>query len=78
MVPGMAHCSGGEGASRFDMVSALERWVERGVAPAQIIAQRERNGAVDRTRRLCAWPQAARYDGNGDPNLAASFRCETL
>ncbi|HXC60047.1 MAG TPA: tannase/feruloyl esterase family alpha/beta hydrolase [Steroidobacteraceae bacterium] len=76
MVPGMAHCSGGDGASRFDMVPALENWVERGVAPGEIIAQRERGGAVDRTRRLCAWPRVARYDGSGDPNAAASFRCE--
>jgi feruloyl esterase len=76
MVPGMAHCAGGDGASNFDMVSALERWVERGLAPGEIIAQRQRDGAVDRTRRLCAWPRVARYDGKGDPNVAASFRCE--
>ena len=30
MVPGMAHCGGGEGADRFDMLGALENWVERG------------------------------------------------
>jgi feruloyl esterase len=77
MVPGMAHCTGGEGASRFDMVSALENWVERGLAPGEIIAERERGGAVDRTRRLCAWPRVARYDGKGDSNAAASFRCES-
>lgn len=76
MVPGMAHCAGGDGASSFDMVSALERWVERGLAPGEIIAQRQRDGVVDRTRRLCAWPRVARYDGKGDPNVAASFHCE--
>jgi feruloyl esterase len=76
MVPGMAHCGGGDGASSFDMVSALERWVEAGEAPEEIIAQRQRNGAVDRTRRLCAWPHVARYAGSGDPALAANFRCE--
>jgi feruloyl esterase len=76
MVPGMAHCAGGDGASRFDLVPALENWVEHGIAPGEIIAQRERGGAVDRTRRLCPWPGAARYDGKGDPDAAASFRCE--
>jgi feruloyl esterase len=76
MVPGMAHCAGGDGASSFDMVSALEHWVEGNAAPEEIIAQRQRNGAVDRTRRLCAWPRVARYAGSGDPDAATSFRCE--
>ena len=35
MAPGMGHCSGGEGPNTFDMVTALERWVEAGVAPDQ-------------------------------------------
>ncbi len=77
MVPGMAHCAGGDGASSFDMVTALERWVEGDAAPEEIIAQRQRNGMVDRTRRLCAWPRIARYVGTGDPDAASSFRCET-
>src|SRR5262245_48007061 len=28
MVPGMGHCGGGEGPNRFDMIAALEQWVE--------------------------------------------------
>ena len=54
----------------------LERWVEDNAAPEEVIAQRQRNGAVDRTRRLCAWPRVARYAGSGDPAAATSFRCE--
>ena len=38
MVPGMNHCGGGEGPNVFNMVSALERWVEDGKAPDQILA----------------------------------------
>ena len=30
MVPGMAHCGGGDGTSTFDMVGALEQWAEKG------------------------------------------------
>jgi feruloyl esterase len=30
LVPGMQHCGGGPGPSKFDMVSALEQWVEHG------------------------------------------------
>ncbi len=33
MVPGMAHCGGGEGPNQFDAMAALERWREAGVAP---------------------------------------------
>ena len=38
MVPGMYHCSGGPGPDRFDDLSALERWVEEGVAPQTMLA----------------------------------------
>ena len=65
MVPGMGHCGGGDGASTFNMVAALDAWVERGTAPEQIPASRVRNGAVDRTRPLCAYPRYARYSGSG-------------
>lgn len=75
MVPGMAHCSGGDGASNFDMIPVLEDWVERNKAPDAIPARRERNGVVDRSRVLCAWPAAARYSGTGDPADAKNFRC---
>jgi feruloyl esterase len=74
MVPGMAHCSGGDGADRFDMLTALEKWVEAGNAPEEIPARRERGGRVDRTRNLCAYPAVSRYV-QGDPDDARSFRC---
>ena len=36
MVPGMGHCGGGEGTSAFDMLSALEKWVEEKKPPERI------------------------------------------
>jgi feruloyl esterase len=33
MVPGMNHCGGGDGTADFDMLTALEQWVENGKAP---------------------------------------------
>jgi feruloyl esterase len=75
MVPGMAHCGGGNGTSTFDMLSALEQWVEQGKAPDQIPASRVRNGATDRTRPLCPFPQVARYSGRGSSDDAANFVC---
>jgi feruloyl esterase len=75
MVPGMAHCGGGDGTSTFDMVSALEEWVEKGKAPDQIPASRVRNAATDRTRPLCPYPQVAKYTGMGSTDDAKNFAC---
>ena len=75
-VPGMHHCSGGPGPNSFEMLPALEDWVERGVAPARIIASHVIDGKVVRTRPLCPHPQVAKYAGSGDVNDAANFRCE--
>jgi feruloyl esterase len=75
MVPGMGHCAGGEGPNTFDIVSALEQWVEQGHAPEQIIASHSQNGTVDRTRPLCPYPQVARYKGSGSIDDAANFTC---
>jgi feruloyl esterase len=70
MVPGMAHCGGGQGVNTFDMVGALEQWVEHGQAPARIPASNK-----ERTRPLCAFPEVSRYKGSGNPDDAASFTC---
>jgi feruloyl esterase len=75
MAPGMGHCGGGEGPNSFDMVSSLEKWVEQGKAPDQIIASRSANNVVDRTRPLCPYPLVARYKGAGSTNDAANFAC---
>ncbi len=76
MVPGMGHCGGGNGTSTFDMVAALDAWVDRGKAPEQVSASRVREGKVDRTRPLCAWPTVASYKGSGSLDEATSFVCK--
>jgi Tannase and feruloyl esterase len=76
MVPGMAHCRGGDGTDRFDVISAMEQWVEKGKAPDSIIAKRYAGDQVDRTRPLCPYPQVAVYQGSGSTDDAASFACK--
>jgi feruloyl esterase len=76
MAPGMGHCGGGEGPNTFDMVGALEQWVERGKAPDRIIASHSANGVVGRTRPLCPYPQVAVYTGKGSTDEAANFECQ--
>lgn len=89
MVPGMGHCSGGNGANVFgnrpgapadadhDVVVALDRWVEKGIAPGEIIGTGKSvtDPGKALTRPLCVYPQTAHYKGSGDPNDAASFTC---
>jgi feruloyl esterase len=76
MVPGMGHCQGGPGTDTFDKMGAIERWVETGRAPEQIIASHMKDGKADRTRPLCPYPQLAQYKGTGSTDDAANFMCK--
>ena len=76
MVPGMNHCTGGDGPSSFDAFAALEQWVEQKKAPEQLLGSHLTGTTVDRTRPLCAYPQVAEYKGTGSTDEAASFVCK--
>jgi len=73
MVPGMGHCGGGPGVNTFDSIGALEKWVEKGIAPDTMMGK---NNAGTLTRPLCPYPQAAEYKGSGDLNDAANWACK--
>ena len=75
MVPGMGHCRGGDGTDRFDVIGALEQWVEQGKAPDSIVASRYAGDKVERTHPLCAYPKVAVYNGSGSTDDAANFAC---
>lgn len=93
MAPGMGHCGGGPGPNAFgnsaalpvpqdpqhDVLNAIDAWVDRDVAPDQIIATKYTNDdptqPVAQTRPLCPWPTVAQWDGSGDINAASSFHC---
>jgi feruloyl esterase len=72
MVPGMSHCGGGLGVQWFDSIGTLEKWVEEGVAPDQIMGY----GANGLTRPLCPYPQYSEYKGSGDLNNADNWICK--
>ena len=81
MVPGMDHCGfqgpGSADNTGIDPLTALEQWVEEGKAPSELIATKtapNSNQTLWR-RPVCAYPNAARYKGNGDPTDATSFTC---
>jgi feruloyl esterase len=75
--PGMGHCAGGPGPNQFDTLTALEQWIEKGVAPEKMLASHSTGGRVDRTRPLCLYPQVARWKGTGSTDDAANFQCVT-
>jgi feruloyl esterase len=75
MMPGVAHCGGGIGPDRHDAVTAVIDWVEKSTPPDSLLASKVTNGTVARTRRLCPYPQVARYKGQGSIDDAANFSC---
>ncbi|HMF93342.1 MAG TPA: tannase/feruloyl esterase family alpha/beta hydrolase [Vicinamibacterales bacterium] len=91
LAPGVNHCGGGAGPNSsfaytlanavgsldadHDILAALDRWVEHGIAPRQLIASHFTNGVADKTRPVCAYPRIARFSGRGDPNLPGSWAC---
>lgn len=72
LVPGMTHCGGGQSTDRFDMLEAIQDWVEKDRPPERVIASGAAFPGV--TRPLCPYPKVARYEG-GDTNDASSFSC---
>ena len=75
MMPGMSHCSGGNGPDQHDPMTAIINWVEKGKAPDSLLAKKIVDGKVERSRPLCPYPQVARYTGEGSIDDAANFRC---
>jgi hypothetical protein len=74
LFPGMGHCGSGDEPNDFgqwlrpgdtpqnSLYSALEEWVEKGVAPNGVIATKFRidgdpKSAIVKTRRICPYPQ---------------------
>jgi hypothetical protein len=90
LVPGMGHCAGGDSFDRFDLLTALVDWVERGKPAATIIASRAPPSAAPARapktvaigsagdpggeRPMCPFPSYAHYV-KGDPKQAGSFAC---
>jgi feruloyl esterase len=75
LVPGMAHCQGGElTPDSFDLLTPIVEWVENGAAPGAVTATgRSMQG---QSRPLCPYPSYAHYTG-GDAADARSYECRS-
>jgi feruloyl esterase len=80
LVPGMDHCGINPNNASIpdtglDPLTALEAWVEHGVAPDSLLAtKRGKDGQTVWQRPICAYPQAAKLTG-ADAASAASWAC---
>jgi feruloyl esterase len=84
LVPGMNHCAGGPATDRFDVLTPLVDWVERGIAPDTIVATVDpanpdvvaAGWPATRSRPLCAYPKhAVLRPGATEVEDAARFQC---
>ena len=60
-------------SDEFDALTALEQWVEKGVAPETLIASHSSNGKVDRTSPLCL-PAGGALQGHGQHRRCVQLR----
>jgi feruloyl esterase len=89
--PGVLHCSGGTGPTDMgaQTLQKMVEWVEKGLAPEAIVANRTVERGQVRQFLSCAYPKVAVYHGNelakndpmaplrGDPAYDANnYRCE--
>jgi feruloyl esterase len=72
MVPGMAHCRGGDGPNTFDTIGTMESWREKNVTPTQMMGF---NPASSLSRPICSYPQAPKYKGSGNIKDASNWSC---
>ncbi|MEM8769736.1 MAG: tannase/feruloyl esterase family alpha/beta hydrolase, partial [Pseudomonadota bacterium] len=77
LVPGLGHCRGGPGPDQLDALAALEAWVEKGEAPAQVMARKVEGGETVRSLPLCPYPARPVWDRKGDPMVASSYQCQS-
>ena len=86
MIPGMNHCSGGEGAYAIDYLAYMEAWVEQGTAPDRVTGIHPKVSVdsagtdlplsadqVEFSRPAFPYPATVQYDGTGEPTQASSF-----
>jgi feruloyl esterase len=89
MMPSVAHCRRGPGPDGIDTQTAIENWVEKGIAPDFILAHKMakdqpysglprirfplKAGEAVWARPIYAYPDVATYDGKGDWKDPASW-----
>jgi feruloyl esterase len=88
LVPGVEHCGGGQGpcyfgqwisditeSSESNLFTSLVQWVEKGIAPEQIIATAYNEGwSIHFQRPIYPYPKFPHYIEGEDPALPSGYR----
>ena len=73
LFPSVYHCGGGyAGATVPDMIYPMVQWVEQGAAPGSLTINYT-VGGNSLSRPVYPYPDIPKYNGSGDPGVAASF-----
>lgn len=73
-VPGMGHGTGSF-LPAWNSLSALENWVEHGVAPGNRWVMDVNAQTYGRTRPLCQYPSWPKFKGSGSQDAAINYSC---
>jgi feruloyl esterase len=74
VLPGVGHCSGGQGPDSIDALSAVVDWVQHGKAPDSFVTTKGAgNTSTVTSLPVYPYPLVATYNGTGDPGIASSY-----
>ena len=65
LLPGVSHCSGGDGPDQLNALGAMVGWVEKDTAPTSLTTSKVTNGQVTTTRPVYPYPRVAVRTPNG-------------
>lgn len=74
LLPGVAHCGGGQGPNTFDALTALTDWVTKGEAPSSLTTKSvDSGGNTTATRPVYPFPYVAKNTTGGPADDAGSY-----
>ena len=77
LLPGVAHCGGGQGPSNIDALTTITAWVTQGAAPSSLLTSAtDTSGTVTATRPVYAYPDIAVDTTGGSIYQASSYTAE--
>ena len=78
MMPGVAHCLGGDGPSIVNFLDMVDQWLETDQAPDQTPAYwlDAETMQLNGSRLICAYPKVPTYKGKGSIREFTSYECK--
>ncbi|MCI3271789.1 tannase/feruloyl esterase family alpha/beta hydrolase [Streptomyces cylindrosporus] len=74
LLPGVAHCGGGQGPDTFDALTAITDWVTKGTAPDSLTTKSvDSSGNTTATRPVYPFPYYAKNTTGGSSSDASSY-----